>query len=143
VKGRIIRDLMGIVADFVHVCPEGGYLFDDRLIADAYHRDNMWFLAWFIEVFVTDAAEKRRLIGALGGVDGFFQELAAYHKDTTGEPLLIPPEVVDALKRRILAGYFPGVDEIVAQAKYGPILGAQRALKQYMEASAWRMRSGS
>ena len=136
-----VQDLLGIVSDYVYVCDDGGYKADSRLIGDAYVGDDVWFLAWFIETFVTDQDHKLRFLGMMNAVDGFVRDLARYAYEKTGEPVLIPHELVAELKRRMIHGYFPGVDEIVAQAKHGPALHAQMALKRYMQEEAWRKRS--
>ena len=54
---------------------------------------------------------------------------------------LFPPKIIDELKRRVLTGYFPGVDEIVREAKHGQPLRAQQALLRTFQEDAWRMRS--
>ena len=136
-----VNDLMGTVADFMYVCDEGEYKANRRLIADAYSADSPWFLGWFIDTFVTDTEHKQRFLGALRAVDGFVKDFTAIHYEKTGEPLRIPPELVDELKRRIVRGYWPNVDEIVREAKHGQPLRAKMALLRTMKEESWRTRS--
>jgi hypothetical protein len=131
---------MTTVADFVYVCEED-YLRDKRLIGDAWATDDVWFLLWIIDTFVTDREHKRRFLGTLRAVDDFVRDFCEVYYARHGEALRVPPALVDALKRRIIAGYWPGVDEIVKEAKTGQPLRAQHALLRTMREDAWRMRS--
>ena len=136
-----VAHLLGTTADFIRVCDDGGYLGDHRLIGDAYAVDDIWFFAWFIDVFVTDKVHKRRFLGCLRAVDDFARDFAKLHHEKHGEPLRIPPEIINELKRYIVRGYWPGVDEIVLEAKHGQPLRAQQALMRTMREDAWRKRS--
>ena len=138
-----VSQLISTIADFVNVCGDGDFRSDHGFVGDAYPRTDVWFLAWFVDVFVQDKAHKARLLGAMRAVDDFVADFGRYHYQTTGEPVRIPPAITDELKRRILRGYFPGVDEIVKEAKHGQPLRAQHALFRTFREDAWRMRSGS
>ena len=136
-----VNDLMGTVADFLYVCDEGEYKSNRRLIADAYSTDSPWFLGWFIDTFVTDLDHKVRFKGALRAVDEFVRDYSTLYYEKTGEPLRVPMELVDELKKRIVRGYWPTVDEIVKEAKTGQPFRAQQALLRTMKEDSWRRRS--
>jgi hypothetical protein len=138
--------LISTLSDFVNVCDEGGFQYDDRPVGDIYPGlaradEGVWFIAWFIDVFVQDLEHKSRIMGAVRAIDAFATDVSRWHYKETGEPLRIPPKIIDELKRRVLTGYFPGVDEIVREAKHGQPLRAQQALLRTFQEDAWRMRS--
>jgi len=136
-----VKGLLSIVSDFVPVCESGGFV-DNRLpIGEVYaNGSSSIFMLWFIDLFVTDSDHKSRFMRSLREVDGFAADVAKRYRDRTGEPLHIPPDFVDELKRRIIRGYFPGVDEIVREAKHGQPARAAAAMLKTVDVDSWRKR---
>jgi hypothetical protein len=132
--------MMDVITDHIRVCEDGsGFFTSQRLIADHYEDTSDYHLWWFIETFITDRSHKLRLKAMLHEVDTWAWDMARVAK-AEGRHVQ-PRQMASELKRRLLRGYFPTVDEIVAEARAGQPLRIQEALFRAIPEESWRKRS--
>lgn len=117
------RELVAVCQDQLNACPESEELirFDTPQIA--YESDQVDFQAykwWWVEAFIQDAGQKRRMRAALYAVDEFFRNLARLHYAETGKPVHIPRRLVNGVLNAMLQGMYPTVEEIAREATAAP-----------------------
>lgn len=107
-------------------------------IADAYLSARADQLTWWLDTFVNDAAQLRRMRASLRAVERHEVRRAAREQR--------PPDwsAVGELQRALVLAWFPNADEIVHEATRAPAARAKaQLLKHIPEVSEWRTRTAS
>lgn len=94
---------------------------------------SMW---WWIDTFLPNPSERRRIQRALFAVDMFAANLSRL----TGKAPL-SPRFKEGLKRQILQAMFPSPREVIVEAQRAPAARAKANLLRYVGAEQWRRRS--
>lgn len=137
-----VATLASITRDSITNCPDlDPFMGDTRLLGDAHYDQPAWKLEFWVRFFDQDPSSLSRFLRVANAPMQAFRDLAKLEKALTGNPVRIPHELIELLRRRIMLAYFPSADQVVKLATQGSALYAQQCLLKYIEAEEWQMRS--
>jgi hypothetical protein len=137
-----LREVATIVSGTVPACEDiHHYLDDPRPMGDLAGSMGLDHLLWMINCFITDIHQKTRILGALRGVDEAFRDIEKFSYEKDGVGCRFSPELINHVKHRVLRGFFPHIDEIIAEAAHGNPARAKSILMDKIPREAWREKS--
>jgi hypothetical protein len=111
-----------------------------RLLGDLHVEQESWKLEFWVRFFEQDPGTQARFLRIANAPMQAFRDLAKLEKAVSGNPVRIPHEIVELIRKRVMLAYFPSADQVVRQAVRGSALYAKQCLLRFIEEDEWRAR---
>lgn len=133
------RPLVFSILEDVTPCPDRAFVYSVSSLQNAWTHEapDGWAL-WWIDRFIRDPDIARRMKGGYLEIGRVFADLERLHLATYGTPTRIPPAIVAAVRRRVLAGWFPVAYETLDYAEGAATETVARNLKRFIGGEQWR-----
>lgn len=132
--------LFSVLADYVP-CPDRAYVYSMSGVQEAWVREAPPEFIWFwIEFFIKNPELLRRMKGAYFEIGRAFADLERLHVATYGSSELVPPAIVELVRRRVLAAWFESSREVLDFAQGATAEQAAADLKRLIGVEQWLAR---
>lgn len=133
----VLVSILGDVLD----CSDVGLVKDYRTSLHSQWTDHEppEFLWFWTELFVQNPELVRRMKSAYHAIGAAFADLERLHRHVYGSPTRVPPELVEMIRRRVLASWFANAREVLAYTVESATVGrAARDIRRHISEEAWR-----